>query len=87
VLSQKGQKMRFSDYIVRDPSICGGQPVVKGTRVLVRTLLASLAEGDSYERIYRDFPAVSEEALRAVVSFAAASAQDDLPLAPLPAFR
>ena len=32
-------------YIVRDSSICGGEPVVKGTRDTVRTILARLAEG------------------------------------------
>ena len=35
----------YHPYIVRDPAICGGVPVVKGTRITVRTVLASLAEG------------------------------------------
>ncbi|MFZ4615429.1 MAG: DUF433 domain-containing protein [Rectinemataceae bacterium] len=35
----------YSEVIVRDPAICGGEPVVKGTRVTLRTILASLAEG------------------------------------------
>ena len=38
---------RYGDRIVRDPQICGGQPVFKGTRVILRTVLASLADGDS----------------------------------------
>ena len=33
------------ERIIRDPKICGGQPVFKGTRVTLRTVLASLAEG------------------------------------------
>lgn len=37
--------MNYEDYIVRDKAICGGEPVVKGIRVTVRTVLASLAEG------------------------------------------
>ena len=73
------------DHIVRDASICGGQPVVKGTRVLVSVLLGHLAHGDSTEVIRREFPSVSEEALRAVIAFAAASASEDLPApSPLP---
>jgi len=32
-----------------------------------------------------DFPTVTAEALRAVVAFAAASAEDDLPVPPIPA--
>ena len=35
--------MTFQGRIVRDPEICGGQPVVRGTRVLVRTILGYLA--------------------------------------------
>jgi len=74
--------MNYLKYIVRDPKICGGAPVVRGTRVTLRTLLASLAEGATPEEIRRDFPTVTEEALRAVIAFAAASAEEDLP-APL----
>jgi len=55
--------------------------VIKGTRVTLRTVLASLAEGATAEEIVRDFPTLSEPDVRAVVSFAAASAQEDLPVA------
>jgi uncharacterized protein (DUF433 family) len=74
--------MDYSQYIVRDPHICGGAPVVRGTRVTLRTLLASLAEGATPEEIRRDFPTVTADAMRAVIAFAAASAEEDLP-APL----
>jgi uncharacterized protein (DUF433 family) len=77
--------MLSRDIIVEDPAICGGQPIVRGTRVLVRTLLAYLAAGKAPEEIYADFPSVSPDALRAVIAFAAASARDDLPApAPIP---
>jgi uncharacterized protein (DUF433 family) len=46
----------FGDKIVRSPEICGGEPVFRGTRVTLRTVLASLAEGDSAEQILADFP-------------------------------
>ena len=72
-------------YFERRREICGGDMVVKGTRVTVRTLLASLAEGASPEEIRADFPTVTAEALRAVVAFAAASAEEDLPVPPVPA--
>lgn len=75
---------KFQERIVRDPRICGGQPVIKGTRVPMRTILASLAEGDRVEEIIRDFPTLTEEDVRAVIAFAAASAEEDLPTAPLP---
>lgn len=76
--------MNYQDSIIRDPEICGGEPVIKGTRVTLRTVLASLAEGDAPEDITREFPTLTREDVRAVIAFAAASAEEDLPLPPLP---
>ena len=46
----------YLDRIERDPRVAGGQAVIKGTRVTLRTVLASLAEGATIEEILRDFP-------------------------------
>jgi len=64
--------------------MCGGKLMVKRTRVLVRTLLASLAEGATVEEVLCDFPTVTRDGLRAVIAFAAAAAADDLPVPPVP---
>ena len=58
--------MDYSAYIVRDPKVCGGEPVVRGTRVTLRTVMASLAEGSTIEEILADFPMLSEEAALAI---------------------
>jgi uncharacterized protein (DUF433 family) len=76
--------MNYEAYIVRDANICGGEPVVKGTRVTVRTILASLAEGASIHDILDDFPTLTEQAVRAIIAFAATSAEEDLPLPSIP---
>ena len=76
--------MNYGQYIVRDPAICAGEPVVKGTRVTIRTILASLAEGMTVAEIVKDFPTLDEPAVRAVIAFAAASAEEDLPIPPAP---
>jgi len=68
------------DRITRDPKICGGEPVFKGTRVTLRTVLASLAAGDSVEEVLTDFPSLKREDIQAAIAFAAASAGEDLPL-------
>lgn len=73
-----------ADFFERRREVCGGELVVKGTRVPVRTLLASLAEGGTEAEILADFPTVTADALRAVIAFAAASAGDDLPVPPVP---
>ncbi|MSU41451.1 MAG: DUF433 domain-containing protein [Pedosphaera sp.] len=74
----------YSEYFERRADVCAGETVIKGTRVTLRTLLASLAEGASMEEILADFPTVSREALRAVIAFAAVSAEEDLPVSPAP---
>jgi len=48
--------MDYHQSIVRDPKVCGGEPLLKGTRVTVRTILASLAEGDHVQDLLKDFP-------------------------------
>ena len=77
--------MNYLPYIARDPAICGGDPVVAGTRVTVRTVLASLAEGMDVDEIVADFPRLSKDAVRAVIAFAAISTEEDLPLPSAPA--
>jgi len=76
--------MNYRDRIVRDPQICGGAPVVRGTRVPVRTILASLAAGDWIDDILADFPTLSEEDVRAVIAFAAESTEEDMPVSAVP---
>ncbi len=74
-------------FLVRDPRICGGEPVLRGTRVTLRTVLASLAEGATIEEVLADFPTLREADVRAVIAFAAASAAEDLPLPAVPVLR
>ena len=76
--------MDYQQHIVRDPKVCGGEPVIKGTRVTVRTVLASLAEGAKAEELLEDFPTLKEEDIRAVIAFAAASAEEDMPVQSVP---
>lgn len=70
-------------HITRDPHIVGGQAVFAGTRVTLRTVLDSLAEGATEQEILADFPTLKLEHVRAAIAFAAASAAEDLPPPPL----
>lgn len=74
----------FRERITRNPNVCGGEPVVKGTRVTIRTILASLAEGDTVEQILHDFPTLNKDDINAVIAFAAASSKEDLPVPEIP---
>ena len=68
----------YPDRIVRDAKIAGGEAVIRGTRVTLRTILASLAEGATDAQVLADFPTLTEADIRAAIAFAAASAQYDL---------
>lgn len=69
----------YRERIVRDPRVCGGEAILKGTRVTLRTVLASLADGDSIDDILADYPTLTAEDVRAVIAFAADSVREDLP--------
>lgn len=71
--------MELSEFIIRNTKICNGAPVFRGTRVPLRTVLASLADGDDEESILKEFPTLTREHVRSAIAFAAASAVDDLP--------
>lgn len=83
----KSNSTTCEDRIVRDKRVCGGEPVFKGTRVTLRTVLASLADGDSVEEILKDFPSLKAEDVQAAIAFAAASAEEDLPVSEIPHIR
>lgn len=86
-MTDSDDNLKIENRIIRDRGICGGQPVFKGTRVTLRTVLASLAGGDSVEEILAGFPTLKPEDVHAAIAFAAASAEEDLPVPEVPRFR
>ncbi|XHS00450.1 hypothetical protein ACFB49_20480 [Sphingomonas sp. DBB INV C78] len=57
--------------IAIDPAICGGRPIVAGTRVRVTDVLEMLAGGANEAEIVEDFPYLSPEDVRACIGYAA----------------
>lgn len=53
-----------------NPSVCHGKPVIRGTRVLVSTILGALGAGDSIEDILADYPNIKREDIEAALEFA-----------------
>ena len=60
-------RKRFEDRIVRDRQICAGEPVFRGTRVTLRTVLASLADGDQAADVLAAFPSLQPEDVQAAI--------------------
>ena len=68
------------ERIVLDPLVCHGKPVIKGTRVLVSTILGALAGGDTFEMILDDYPSILREDIVAALAFASELSQfEDVP--------
>ncbi len=68
--------MDWKEHIVVDPNICHGQACFRGTRVLVSVVLDNLASGDTFEGISTSYPSLTEEAIRAAISYAAELARE-----------
>jgi uncharacterized protein (DUF433 family) len=74
--------MDLRDRTASDPAVCGGEPVIRGTQVTLRTLLASLDDGDGVEQNRAASPSLVREDVIAAIAFAASSAREDLPVSP-----
>jgi len=61
-----GLAISMFKYIVVDPEVCGGKPVIRGTRVTVEVILESLANGWSVEETAREFKIPKEAVLEAL---------------------
>jgi uncharacterized protein (DUF433 family) len=69
--------MNWRDYIISDPEVLVGKPVVKGTRLSVDLILDRLADGWTSEELFKSYPRLTPEALQAVFAFAAEVLKDE----------
>ena len=51
-------------WIVADPDHLGGKPRVAGTRISIEFLLETLATGMTIEEIVKEYPSLTEEAIK-----------------------
>jgi len=56
-------------HVVRVPGVCGGDPIVAGTRISVVFIVRRLAAGDTPEEILQSFPHLSPAALYDAISY------------------
>lgn len=59
-----------SGFVVSDPQILGGHPVIRGTRLLVHSVKRRIDAGDTFEMLERERPDVAREAFRAAYDYA-----------------
>ena len=60
----------MNDYIVIDPKILVGKPVIKGTRIPVTLIVNLFGQGYTIERIREAYPVLTEEAIKAALRYA-----------------
>lgn len=66
------------EWIVSDPNVMMGKPVVAGTRITVEQILEKLAAGETIEQILDAHPRLSREAIRAALAFAREALRADV---------
>ncbi len=64
-------RLRWQSRIIVDPDIHHGNPCIKGTRIPVSMVIASLAEGMGSEEIIQQYPQLTADDIRAALAYAA----------------
>jgi len=62
--------MEWHDRIVVDPKVLIGKPVVRGARISVELVVDLLAAGWSHAQILKSYPHLTEDDIRACLSYA-----------------
>ena len=62
--------MKHTDMIEINPRVCGGTPVIRGTRIPVSVLIGQLASGESWASLRAGYPELTDEAISAALLFA-----------------
>lgn len=61
----------WRDHIIIDPEIHHREPCISGTRIPVRMIVGSLADGLLAEDIIREYPQLSRQDVAASLAYAA----------------
>ncbi len=60
----------MSERIEINPRVCGGQPVIKSTRISVATILEQLANNETWESLLRGYPELTREDIQSALEYA-----------------
>jgi uncharacterized protein (DUF433 family) len=62
-------EVSMNNRIEINSQICHGKPVIRGTRVMVSTILGALGAGDSVEDLLKDYSNITLEDVQAAIAF------------------
>lgn len=63
--------MNYKNYIVRNPEIMLGKPIINGTRITVELIMRKLASGYTIEKLIESYPHLIQEQIFAALEYAA----------------
>jgi uncharacterized protein (DUF433 family) len=66
-----------------DPTVCGGKPCIKGTRIWVSLVLDLLASGMSESELLAEYPGLTHDDILAAIAYGAEAARDRVIPVPL----
>ena len=61
----------MSIRVIIDPEVCGGRPIVAGTRMRVSDVLDALASSVGVEELLTDFPYLTRDDINACLAYGA----------------
>ena len=65
-------------FIISDPSVMMGKPVIAGTRITVELIVEKLAAGETIDQILEAHPRLTREAIQEALGFAAEALRADV---------
>ena len=68
----------WREWIVSNPSVMMGKPVIVGTRITVELILEKLAAGETVDELLEAHPRLTREAIQAALASAAEALRADV---------
>ena len=65
-------------WVVSNPDVMMGKPVITGTRLTVELILEKLAAGETIEQLLEAHPRLTRQAIQAALQFAAEALRADV---------
>jgi uncharacterized protein (DUF433 family) len=61
----------MNEYIQVDHLICGGKPVIRGTRIMIKNILGMIAGGYTIDKVVEAYPELTIDVVQRVLEYTA----------------
>lgn len=66
------------NYIISNPAILGGKPIIKGTRISVQIILEWIASGATIDDIANEYKHIPKEGIKEALLYASAALKNEI---------